>query len=137
MKIRSYLRAVVFVAAAAAAHGALAQGSRVVTIDPGSEDGLVRLSYIDDAAKYNFEKMFEIPMLLDQEPLALVLRNTSGQAIVAVTIRWTATTAGRSGVYDSSTDSLGMQAGGATSTSLPLPGQARPAGIPAQLGRSW
>ncbi len=102
---------------------ALAQNSRVSRIDPAGENTRVFLSYIDAASEDNFARIFEIPRNQDYKPYALLLTNASGQAIVSVTIRWMGSSAEKSFVYDSSSDSLmrGVPGGGSSMT-LPLPG---------------
>lgn len=139
MTVRSRFRAVIALAGVAVAWGGFAQSSRIVSIDSSGGNGLVNLSLVDAGAQHNFAKIFEIPMYQEYQPYALLLTNTSGQAIVAVTIRWTGTSADGSGVYDSSTDSLGLQvgAGSGMSMAMPIPGQGRRAQVPARFERSW
>jgi hypothetical protein len=120
----------------AVACGAMAQNSRMISIDPAGENTRVYLSYVDATAEDNFARMFEIPRYQDYRPYALLLTNSSRRAIVALTIRWIGTSAGKSGVFDSSIDSLlsGAPTGGSSMIALqrPIPGQTQ-----VQLGQSY
>jgi hypothetical protein len=126
--IQCHPRVGIIVAAFALVCGASAQNTHVIKIDPGGEHAQVCLSYPDAAAENDFARLFEIPRYLDYKPFALLLTNNSGKAVVALTIRWTATAAGKSSVFDSSSSSLlsGVP-GGMISTMMqrPVPGQSQ------------
>ena len=134
--VQSYLRVGTFMVGVAVACGVMAQNSRMISIDPAGENTRVYLSYVDATAEDNFARMFEIPRYQDYRPYALLLTNSSGKAIVALTIRWIGTSAGKSGVFDSSSDSLlsGAPTGGSSMTMLqrPIHGQTQ-----VQLGQSY
>jgi hypothetical protein len=68
--VQSNLRSVVFLVGVTLARGAMAQGSRLVTIDPAGETIRVYTSYMDAAAQENFARMFEIPRYQDYRPHA-------------------------------------------------------------------
>lgn len=134
--VQYYLRVGTFMVGVAVACGTMAQNLHVITIDPAGENTRVYLSYVDATAEVNFARMFEVPMYQEYKPYALLLTNRSGKAIVAVTIRWMGTSAGKLGVYDSSSSSLLNGAPGAGGSMMamrrPVSGQ-----VQVQLGQSY
>ena len=133
------MRSAAFLALLVFAPRAWAQSPRVLTIDPAGEHSQVYLSYLDATAQKNFAGMFDTPRNQDYKPFALLLTNASGQAIVALTIRWIARSADGAGFYDSYIDSLlqgGPGGGSGSLTPMRLPGQSRSVQIPVYLGQS-
>jgi hypothetical protein len=76
-----------------------AQTRPVVTIDPSGDHTRVYLSSMDEATRAVVARKFDFnaPMNRDYKPLSLLLTNASGKSIIALTIRWTAISAGMSG----------------------------------------
>ena len=133
------MRSAAFLALLVLAPRAWAQSPRVVTIDPAGEHSQVYLSYLDATAQKNFAGMFDTPLNQDYKTFELLLTNASGQAILALTIRWIARSADGTGFYDSYIDSLlqgGPGGGSGSLTPIRLPGQSRPAQAPVLLGQS-
>ncbi len=118
--------------------GAWAQRPVNVTIDPAGEHFRVYLSYLDATAQTNFADVFRTPLSQEWKPYALLLNNISGKAILTVTIRWMAISAGEIGYFDSSIDSLlpGVPGGSSSSVRVRLPGQRQPAQTPVSIGGS-
>jgi hypothetical protein len=114
------------------------QGRVNVTVDPAGEHFRVFLSYLDAAEKESFADVFRSPFEMEWKPYSLVLNNVSGKAIIALNIRWMATSGSQIGFYDSSIDSIlpGMPGGTASSMRLMLPGQDRSIQAPVSIGGS-
>jgi hypothetical protein len=135
----SCMRSAAFLALMALAPRAWAQSPHVVTIDPAGEHSRVYLSSLDATARQNFAGVFDTPLKQDYKAFALLLTNASGKAIVALTIRWMATSATETGFYDSFIDCLllgGPGSGSGSQTRMLLPGQSRPAQTPVSFGQS-
>lgn len=129
MSFMSKLLLCVAVLISAVAIVAQVKAGPAVTIDPATQSGSVLLTPLDTQAENLFAKTFQIPRYGEYRPYALLLTNSSGQAIVALTIRWTITAGERTGVYDARTDNFGLAFVGASGSSvqfpLPMPGQPR------------
>ncbi len=107
------LRFGMLLALAVTASWARAQDALNVIIDSESENTQAVLSHMDAAAEAVFSKLLDIPRFLEYKPFAMLLTNTSKQAIVLVTIRWSGTSDGKIIVHDYSSHSLmkGLPAG--------------------------
>lgn len=136
--MRRYSPVVLWISLFCCAIFGAAQNTPVVAIDPAGENGRVHLAPLDAAAQAALNKWAQSPAMQEYRPFALLLQNSSGLAVVGITIRWAAKSPERSGVYVSSTDSFGMGARNASSASfiVPVPGQA-PAQQNRLLGSSW
>lgn len=85
---------------------ALGQDAHNIRIDPAGESPRAFLSYTDSVAEALLAKLYETPRYLDYKPFAMLLTNTSGQAIVLVTLRWSGMTDNKTITEDYSCHSL-------------------------------